>query len=116
MKNTIRLPLLAAALCFLPCLALAESESELRQFLHSTPNTYGWQPVDGEFSYDFFPDGRLHVQGSDGEASMWEGTWKLEGNRLTLKIPDLKVNTTFTAGADGDELLLDGQRYRRFAP
>lgn len=116
MKTTIRLAFLAAVLCFFPGPASAESESELRQFLHSTPNTSGWQPVKGEISYDFFEDGRLHVQGSDGEASMWEGTWKLKGNQLTLKVPDLKINTTFTVSIDGGELLLDGQRYRRFTP
>lgn len=106
----------ALVLCLFPLMALAESESELRQFLYSTPNTYGWQPVEGDTSYDFFKDGRLHVQGPDGEATMWGGTWKMKGDQVTLKIPDLKTNKTFTVTIDGDDLLLDDQRYRRFAP
>lgn len=93
----------------------AESESDVRQFLYGTPNTYGWQPVEGEISYDFFQDGRLHVQGSDGEATMWEGTWRLKGNQVTIKIPALKTNKTYTVTIDGDDLLLDDQRYHRIA-
>jgi len=108
--------LFVAILVTLPGIAHAQSESEIRRFLYSTPNTYGWQPVKGEISYDFFKDGRLHVQGSDGEASMWEGTWKLKGDQLTLKIPDRNTNKTFTVTIDGDELLLDDVRYRRYAP
>ena len=109
--------LFAAALgmtfCFLAAIASAQSESQIRQFLHSAPNTYGWQPVEGDITYDFFTDGRLHVQGPDGEATMWEGSWKLKGNLVTLKIPALKTNKTFTVTIDGDELLLDAVRYRR---
>ncbi len=97
-------------------MAAAESEATLRQFLYSTPNTYGWQPVDGNISYDFFQDGRLHVQGPDGEATMWAGTWRLKGDQLTLKVPDLKTNKTVTVTREGDDLLLDDKRYRRYAP
>jgi len=111
-----RLALLALALCLFPLLASAESESELRQFLYSAPNTYGWQPVEGNISYDFFKDGRLHVQGPDGEATMWQGTWKLKGNQVTLKVPELKTNKTFTVTIDGDDLLLDDLRYHRNVP
>lgn len=113
-----RLPmfLVALALLLMPSFVHAGTESETRQFLYSAPNTYGWQPVEGGLSYDFFKDGRLHVQGSDGEATMWEGTWKLKGNQVTLIIPDLKTKKTVTVGIDGDDLLLDGQRYRRYQP
>jgi hypothetical protein len=118
MKITLKTALacLATLLWLIPHDTSAQSESELRQFLHSTPNTYGWQPVEGDISYDFFEDGRLHVQGADGEATMWGGTWTLEGDQLTLKVPDLKTNKTFTVTMDGDDLLLDGDRYRRYAP
>jgi hypothetical protein len=111
-----RLSLLALALCLFPLLASAESESELRQFLYSKPNTYGWQPVEGNISYDFFKDGRLHVQGPDGEATMWQGTWRLKGDQVTLKVPDPKTNKTFTVTIDGDDLLLDDLRYHRYTP
>jgi hypothetical protein len=46
----------------------------------------------------------------------WGRTWTLEGDQLTLKVPDLKTNNTFTLTIDGDDLLLDGDRYRRYAP
>lgn len=111
-----RLALFLLAFGLLLTSAWAGSEGELRQFLYSTPNTYGWQPVKGDISYDFFKDGRLHVQGADGEASVWEGTWKLKGDQLTLKIPARKTNHTYTATREGKDLLLDGQRYRRYVP
>lgn len=106
--------LFAGVACLFSCVALAESD--LRGFLLSTPKTYGWQPVDGKMSYDFFPDGRLHVQGPEGEATMWEGSWRLRGDQLTLKVPDLGTNRTFTVTVKGDELVLDGKRFRRYAP
>jgi len=93
--------------------AAAQSGSSLRGFLYSAPNTYGWQPAAGGNSYDFFKDGRLHVQGADGEATMWEGSWKLKGDQLTIKIPALKVNKTVTVSVAGDALVLDGDRYDR---
>jgi hypothetical protein len=110
------LALLVISLSLAPGISLAESESGIRQFLYDPPGVYGWTPVGGDKSYDFFKDGRLHVQGPDGEATMWGGTWKLKGDRLTLKVPDLKVNATYTVTIDGDDLLLDGQRYRRGGP
>lgn len=97
----------------------AASAVALKKFLHSTDGTYGWEPVkaggDG-LSYDFFPDGRLHIQGADGEATMWEGKWLLEGNNLTMTNSTKKTKKTVTATADGKELLLDNVRYRRYKP
>jgi len=109
----VRLFLLALAICIFTVPASAQSETQLRKFLHSAPDTYGWQPAEGDITYDFFPDGRLHVQGPDGEATMWGGTWKLKGNLVTLKVPDLKFYKTFTVTIDGNDLLLDDMRYRR---
>lgn len=87
-------------------------------FLVSTPGTYGWQPVgdDRGISYDFFKDGRLHIQGPDGEASMWEGRWSLQGDKLTLKNTTLKTTKTVVASVSGNTLLIDGRRYRRYKP
>ena len=101
---------------FFPCLASAQPSTDLRAFLFSTPNTYGWQPVKGEISYTFLKDGRLVVQGSDGEATLWEGKWTLAGDQVTLKIPALKTLKTVTVARVGDELILDGLRYRRYSP
>jgi hypothetical protein len=116
MKAILLGAFVALTCCLLPGQAVAESEISLREFLYSTPKTYGWQPVHGDINYDFFKDGRLHVQGKDGEATMWEGTWKLQGDQLTLKVPELKTNRTFTAAIKGRNLLLDSQPYRRYTP
>ncbi len=86
----------------------------LLEFLHSTEGSYGWQPFEGEISYDFFRDGRLHIQGEDGEATMWQGVWTLTGNQLTLVNSDLQTSKTVTAVKDGEDLLLNGQRYYRY--
>jgi hypothetical protein len=114
--KTSRFGLLTVFALALLAAATPARADDLRDFLLSTPETYGWSPVEGDISYDFFPDGRLHVQGPDGEATMWEGTWKLVGDQVTLKIPALKSNETLTVEKDGDELLLDGKRYKRYAP
>ncbi|MFZ4484453.1 MAG: hypothetical protein ACOYOL_10790 [Chthoniobacterales bacterium] len=116
--KTLKPPALTLAMITLGVFAVLTPAraDDVRTFLLSAPNTYGWFPVEGNISYDFFPDGRLHVQGPDGEATMWEGTWKLAGDQVTLKIPALKSNETLTVEKDGDELLLDGKRYKRYAP
>lgn len=124
-------PLVLAALCTLPFTPItaasrpttgeapalfADDEKApaiTKKFLHSTEGTYGWMPVKGKISYDFFPDGRLHIQGPDGEATMWEGKWSLKGDQLTITNSDKKETKTHTAKIDGKDLLLDGARYKR---
>jgi hypothetical protein len=92
-------------------LADAEAKVDLKKFLYSTKGTYGWQPVKGTIMFDFFKDGRLAVQGPDGEATMWEGKWSLKDDKLTMSYD--KKTMTVTAAIDGDDLLLDGKRYKR---
>jgi hypothetical protein len=90
---------------------------DLKSFLVSTKGTYGWEPVQASgdgLSYDFFPDGRLHIQGKDGEASMWEGKWSVSGDKVTMTNSTKKTKKTVTAKVEGKELLLDGVRYRRY--
>lgn len=89
------------------------AETEIRKFLHSTDGTYGWAPEKGDITYDFFKDGRLHVQGPDGEATMWEGKWILKGDQLTIIVPERKTKETVTVTIDGDDLLLNDKRYSR---
>ncbi|MEQ1862531.1 MAG: hypothetical protein ABMA13_21640 [Chthoniobacteraceae bacterium] len=108
----------AIALGFLTAAPDAHSADDpaLRRFLLSTKGTYGWSPVQGTISYDFFPDGRLHIEGPDGEATMWQGKWKLTGDKLTITNSDRKTTTTVTVKIDGADLLLDGKRYKRYRP
>ncbi len=110
------LALLAILLLFGIPRAAAESGSGIRKFLYDTEGTYGWKPEKGEIMYAFFKDGRLAVQGNDGEATMWEGTWKLKGDQLTLKVPALKTDRTVTISIDGSGLLLGYARYTRYRP
>lgn len=123
MKNMIKLFALALSLnAITPAFAYdtqtntASQQAVDASFLHSTEGTYGWNPVEGDISYDFFPDGRLHIEGADGEATMWEGTWTLSGNQLSLTNTTLNTSMTVTATRDGGDLLLDGKRYRRYRP
>jgi hypothetical protein len=110
------LALLAILLLFGIPRAAAEAGSGLRTFLYDIEGAYGWKPVKGEITYDFFKDGRLSVQGNDGEATMWEGVWKLKGDQLTLKVPALKIDRTVTVAIEGGDLLLGADRYTRYRP
>lgn len=47
-------------------------EEEIKLFLISTENTYGWETKSNDISLDFFKDGRLHIQGPDGESTMFQ--------------------------------------------
>lgn len=93
------------------------AEAGLRKFLISTKGTYGWQPAQGDISYDFFRDGRLAVQGPDGEATMWEGKWSLKGDQLTMSYTNNDgklIKSTVTVQIDGEDLLLSASRYTRY--
>lgn len=89
-------------------------EAAIKEFLYSTEGTYGWKSTQEEFFYDFFKDGRLSIQGDDGEATMWEGKWSLAGNQLTLESPD--ATETVTVKIDGEQLMIGGVAYERYKP
>lgn len=108
--------LLAGLLLFEMSGFAAEADAGLRKFLYDVEGAYGWKPVKGGVTYDFFTDGRLSVQGNDGEATMWEGTWKLKGDRLVLKVPALKIDRTVIVSIEGNDLLLGADRYTRDRP
>lgn len=91
-------------------------EKRIRDFLMSAPGTFGWETKADKISFDFFPDGRLHIQGPDGEATMWTGRWKLSGDKLTLDRADLGKSETFTVRIDGKKLMLDSKAYTRYVP
>ena len=91
-------------------------EKRIRDFLMSTAGTFGWETKADEISFDFFPDGRLHIQGPDGEATMWAGRWKLLGDKLTLDRADLGRTETHTVRIDGKKLMLDSKAYTRYVP
>ncbi len=92
----------------------AAKAPDLKKFLISTKGSYGWQPLKGDISFDFFPTGGLHVQGPDGEATMWQGKWSLKGDQLTITYNGKKK--TMKAAVEGDLLVLDGQKYKRYKP
>lgn len=91
-------------------------EAQLRAFLPSVAGTYGWETTADTISYDFFPDGRLHIQGPDGEATMWSGTWTLQGDQLTLKNTDEGTEKTVTVSRVGDNIKLGDMTYTRYSP
>ena len=92
-------------------------DSTLRAFLLSEPGTYGWQTASDKITLDFLPDGRLHIQGPDGEATMWEGKWKVEAHTLIMDRPDLGGKRTVNVVLDNDGSLLLGDKiYTRYRP
>jgi len=89
----------------------------LRAFLLSEPGTYGWQTPADSIMLDFLADGRLHIQGPDGEASMWEGRWELkEDGRLTLFRADLGREQTLPVAREGERLRIGDRLYDRYRP
>jgi hypothetical protein len=99
-----------------PSEAPVQSEADLKAFLHSKEGTFGWQTSGDSIMFDFFKDGRLHIQGPDGEATMWEGKWELKENQLTLISEEKKMNETKTIQMKGDTLLLGDKAYTRYIP
>ena len=91
-----------------------QSEADLKAFLHSKEGTYGWRTSSDSIMYDFFKDGRLHIQGPDGEATMWEGKWELKGNQLTMTSDEKKMNETHAIQMKGDTLMLGDKVYTRY--
>lgn len=89
-------------------------EEPLKTFLYDTEGTYGWETTADNISLDFLQDGRLHIQGPDGEATLWEGTWSLKGDQLTMDRKDLGKTETVTAKQDGDKLVLGEKVYTRY--
>lgn len=89
------------------------NEDELKLFLFSREGTYGWETKSNNIAFDFFKDGRLHIQGPDGEATMWQGSWKLEQDQLILDRVDLNRSVTYKMAILGDTLLLDTTVYTR---
>ncbi len=85
------------------------SEAEARAFLMKPE--YGWVQQGEQFYIAFFPDGRLSIQGDDGEATMWEGTWKLNGNKVTMICQDINMNETHEVKKDGHTLILGNKKY-----
>jgi len=99
-----------------PSEAPVQSETDLKAFLQSKEGTYGWQTTADSIMFDFFKDGRLHIQGPDGEATMWEGKWELKGNQLTMISEEKKMNETKLIQMKGDTLLLGDKAYTRYVP
>ena len=92
------------------------SETDIKAFLYDKEGTYGWETKSDSISYDFFTDGRLHIQGPDGEATMWTGKWMLSGNQLTMESKDLKKKETLPVKIEGENLILGDKVYTRYAP
>jgi hypothetical protein len=90
-----------------------EEEKRLRNFLYAAPGTYGWKTKSDNKMLDFFRDGRLHIQGPDGEMTLWEGKWKLAGDQLTMVRPDLKKTITVPVRIEGKNLKLGDKNYTR---
>jgi hypothetical protein len=92
------------------------SEADIKAFLVSKEGTFGWQTASDPILLDFFKDGRMPIQGPDGEASMWEGKWSLTGDKLTMERTDLGKTETVTVKIEGENLILCYKTYTRYSP
>ena len=111
--------ILFITILFTTVLAFGQNKSEeqkIKSFLISKPQTYGWETKSNDISLDFFKDGRLHIQGPDGESTMWEGSWKVIGDKLTMRRPDLEKTITVKIIMNGEKLMLDSLVYTRSKP
>ena len=107
---------ISLSILLIGCSKSKASEAEIKAFLVSKEGTFGWQTTEDKVSLDFFPDGRLHIQGPDGEATMWQGKWSLAGNTLTMERTDLEKTETVEVKIEGENLILGNTTYTRSAP
>ncbi len=97
----------------------ANIEDEIENGTHEGVDLYsfitgadqGWTAVDFVYFFTFMEDGRIHIQGADGEATMWGGTWTLDGDELTAVTDEF--TTTYILKADGEFLIIDGNKYKK---
>ena len=85
------------------------TEEELIEFI-TTPE-YGWKKSDEMYFLAFFSDGRLSIQGDSGEETMWEGTWEVNGNQVSLNFTDQGTTETHEARIDGQNLFLGDTKF-----
>ena len=89
------------------------NESELKAFIVNRVDSVGWK-TSGEANFlDFFPDGRIHIQGPEGEATMWEGKWSIKGNQITIQRGDTNKTETLNIQMEGENLNIGGKIYER---
>lgn len=93
-----------------------KSEEDIKNFLYDVEGQYGWKTTSDSISFDFFKDGRLHIQGPDGEATMWEGSWTLKGDQLTMERIDIGKIETVRVKMDKEKLILGDKTYVRYKP
>ena len=111
--------ILFITILFSTVLAFGQNKSEeqkIKSFLISKPQPYGWETKSNDISLDFVKDGRLQIQGPDGESTMWEGSWKVIGDKLTMRRPDLEKTITVKIIMNGEKLMLDSLVYTRSKP
>jgi hypothetical protein len=99
--------------------SLQVSEEALRSFLHSKEGTYDWMTTADDLALDFFQDGRMHVQGPDGEATMWTGIWSLQGNQLTMECENcgkMPPKQRLPIRIEGESLRIGDKVYTRYMP
>lgn len=90
-----------------------EEEKKIRNFLYTAPGTFGWKTKSENIMLDFFRDGRLHIQGPDGEMTLWSGKWSVSGDQVTMVRPDLKKTLKVTAKIEGKNIRLGDKLYTR---
>lgn len=101
---------------FVYCGGKKSSDADIKSFLVSTEGSYGWKTTAEPITLDFFQDGRLHIQGPDGESTMWMGKWSLAGSQLTMQREDLGKEVSVPVKIEGENLILGDKTYTRNKP
>ncbi len=94
------------------------TDEEIIAFLPSIDGTFGWVTADeNDISYDFFPTNNgLHIQGPDGEATMWQGTWSVSEGKVRIVCKDRNQDEQLVVKIDGEKLVLGDKTYTRYSP
>lgn len=74
---------------------------------------YGWKQADKDYFLAFMSDGRVAIEDDEGEATMWEGTWSLEGKTLTIKSEEFGEQV-YTIEKKGQDLYLNDDKFLKY--
>ena len=88
----------------------AESE-DLTSFI--TAPEYGWKQADKDYFLAFMADGRVAIEGDQGEASLWEGSWSLDGTTLTIQSDEFGKQV-YAVKKNGDALFLNDDKFVKY--
>lgn len=89
----------------------AASDGKIATFITDNDGTKLWRAKVGDMAFRFLPQGKLEMYSKKGNQTKWEGSWKVAGDKLSMQIKELGANVENTITIDGDDFLLETNRY-----